>query len=233
MTEAEWLACVHPEPMLQFLRGKASDRKVRLFACACCRSVPYVLKDWRSRRAVKVAELFADGLASQEELIEAHQAAMDAHFSAAWRASHADAWDAAHRASLYAAKGVAYPAAKRAVRKQKAVGTGALNVRTIWQEAIEPAMAATRMAQAALLREGIANPFRPVTIDPTWLSANDAAVVKLAQDIYDGRSFGDLPMLAHALEEAGCTNDDILTHCRTESGHVQGCWVVDLLLAKK
>ena len=76
MTEAEWLGCAHPEPMLQFLRGKASDRKLRL--CACCRYVPALLADVRSRRAVEVAERFVDGLARHEELSEAQQAAIDA-----------------------------------------------------------------------------------------------------------------------------------------------------------
>src|SRR5262245_61061836 len=67
MTEAEWLACTDPMPMLEFLRRKASDRKLRLFACACCRHIWSHLGD-DSRRAIDAAELFADDRISKQEL---------------------------------------------------------------------------------------------------------------------------------------------------------------------
>ena len=65
-----------------------------------------------------------------------------------------------------------------------------------------------------LLHEILGNPFRPVAVDPSWLVWNDGTVVKMAQAIYDERAFDRLPVLADALEEAGCTNADILAHCR-------------------
>jgi hypothetical protein len=71
-------------------------------------------------------------------------------------------------------------------------------------------------------------PFCP-KVDPAWLTAK---VVALAQAIYDDRAFDRLPILADALEDAGCTNQDILAHCRQPGEHVRGCWVVDLLLGK-
>ncbi|MCE9560795.1 MAG: hypothetical protein K8U57_01945 [Planctomycetes bacterium] len=74
VSEAEWRACAEPWKMLRFLRGKASDRKLRLFACACCRAVWYLLLDERPRHAVEVAERFADGLATESELAAAHLA---------------------------------------------------------------------------------------------------------------------------------------------------------------
>jgi hypothetical protein len=86
-----------------------------------------------------------------------------------------------------------------------------------------------REAQADLLRDVLGNPFHPTECNPAWLAWNDGTVPKLAQAIYDERRFGDLPILADALEEAGCTDAAILDHCRGPGPHVRGCWVVDLL----
>jgi hypothetical protein len=84
-----------------------------------------------------------------------------------------------------------------------------------------------------LLRCIIANPFRPPPqLDSAWLAWNDGAVRKMAQAIYDERAFDRLPLLADALEEAGCTDAATLAHCRGPGEHVRGCWVVDLLLGK-
>ena len=84
-----------------------------------------------------------------------------------------------------------------------------------------------------LLRDVFGNPFRPACLDATWLRWNAGTVVKIANTINDDRAFDRLPELAHALEEAGCTNADILAHCRSEGPHVRGCWVVDLVLGKE
>ena len=93
---------------------------------------------------------------------------------------------------------------------------------------------AERQSQAVLLRDIFGNPFRPAAaFDPVWLAWNDATIPRIAQAIYDERRFEDLPVLADALEEAGCTNGDILGHCRSDGPHVRGCWVVDLVLEKK
>jgi hypothetical protein len=58
------------------------------------------------------------------------------------------------------------------------------------------------------------------------------ASAKLARSIYQEERFHDLPVLADALEEAGCTDADILAHCRQPGSHVRGCWVVDAILGK-
>jgi hypothetical protein len=83
--------------------------------------------------------------------------------------------------------------------------------------------------EIALMREIFGNPFRPVALDPAWLTAN---VTGLARGIYDDRRFEDMAILADALEDAGCTNRDILNHCRESGPHVRGCWAVDLVLGK-
>jgi hypothetical protein len=72
-----------------------------------------------------------------------------------------------------------------------------------------------------------------VALDPAWLAWNAGTVRKMAQAIYDDRAFDQLPILADALEEAGCANRDILDHCRSGGDHVRGCWVIDLLLGKE
>jgi hypothetical protein len=82
---------------------------------------------------------------------------------------------------------------------------------------------------AALLRDIIGNPYRPVPLNPSWLTTD---VTALASGIYADRAFERLPILADALQDAGCDNPDILTHCRGAGPHVRGCWVVDLLLGK-
>jgi hypothetical protein len=84
--------------------------------------------------------------------------------------------------------------------------------------------------QVEILRDLFGNPFRTVALDPCWLTPT---VIALAQEIYDSRGFDRLPSLAHSLEAAGCTDADLLAHCRSAAPHVLGCWVVDLLLGKE
>lgn len=80
-----------------------------------------------------------------------------------------------------------------------------------------------------LIHEVIGNPFRPVSIAPAWRTST---VLALAEQIYATRDFTAMPILADALQDAGCDATDILNHCRAETEHVRGCWVVDLLLGK-
>ena len=95
MDAAEWLTCNDPDPMLQHLKGKISDRKSRLFACACVRQIWHLLDDPRSVAAIEVAERYADRLASPQELIAAQDAAWDAARAAAQDAAQAAAQAAA------------------------------------------------------------------------------------------------------------------------------------------
>jgi len=87
--------------------------------------------------------------------------------------------------------------------------------------------------QVKLLRDLLGNPFRPVVIEQAWLRWREGTVVNLAQAIYDDRAFDRLPILADALEEAGCTNPDLVAHCRSPGPHVRGCWAVDAILGKE
>jgi hypothetical protein len=90
-----------------------------------------------------------------------------------------------------------------------------------------------RRQRAALLHDVIGPlTFRSVNLDPTWLTWNHGTVPAIARHIYADRAFHDLPILADALEDAGCTDPDILGHCRSGGEHVRGCWVLDLILGK-
>jgi hypothetical protein len=96
------------------------------------------------------------------------------------------------------------------------------------QASLDPA--GERRHQADLLRDLIGNPFRPAPVELAWLEHDGGKVAQIARTIHDGRRFADLPILAEALEEAGCTDEALLTHCRSGGEHALGCWVLDTLL---
>jgi hypothetical protein len=85
-------------------------------------------------------------------------------------------------------------------------------------------------SQSHLLRDIIGNPFRPININPSWLTST---VLSLATGIYEEKAFDRMPILADALQDAGCDNEDILNHCRQPGEHVRGCWVMDFLTGRK
>ncbi|MDY3554234.1 hypothetical protein R5W24_003353 [Gemmata sp. JC717] len=92
------------------------------------------------------------------------------------------------------------------------------------------AQAAEQKAQCDLIRDIFGHPLRPAAISPYWLPPKVGTV---AQDIYSEKAFDRMPLLADALQDAGCDNDDILNHCRSDGPHARGCWVLDLLTGRK
>jgi hypothetical protein len=232
MTEAEWLACTDPWPMLDpdAFGGRSRDRKLRLFACACVRRVWDFLDDPRSRMAVEVAERFADGGATWTELGVAFHAAWTAgrRFAGHTGVAEAAALECAYHDSFAAARNASLAAAEAAAWSAHRDAAGAAGV----YDALADALAAAQADQCALLRELVGNPFRPVNLSEVVLGWNDATVPRLAGMIYAGPHWDDLPVLADALEEAGCSDAAVLAHCRGGGEHVRGCWVIDLLLAK-
>ena len=226
MTEAEWLACTDPTPMLEFLRGTASDRQLRLFAVACCRRLGNLLSDKYSRKALRMAERYADAELSEDKLGFAWGDARRAAQVAYRR----------QRETAEASAMIAVASAMTAVSMLCETDTGSAVAAVGWAAACEaypggqPRLVDAQRGQILLLRDIFGNPFRPVSVDPHLLTWNGGTVAKLAQAIYEERRFQDLPVLADALEEAGCTNADLLDHCRRPGEHVRGCWAVDLLL---
>jgi hypothetical protein len=100
-----------------------------------------------------------------------------------------------------------------------------------YESAARPLEEYTTNIHSALLREILGPlPFRPVTIDPRWLTST---VIDLGQAICDERAFDRLPILADALMDAGCASEETIAHCRGPGLHVRGCWVVDKLLGKE
>jgi hypothetical protein len=234
MNERTWLTCTEPEPLRLFLNGETvGPRKLGLYACGCCRLIWSCLSDERSRSAVEVAERFWDGQAGEEELEDAYAVAWDASIDPKLTGpGHRDAALAAARTVTACVAWVDSQVDRPELERRRDHDASANRV---WEAAAAAycaadwdgrARAATLKAQADLLRCIFGNPFRPV------LAWNDGTVVKMARAIYEERAFDRLPILADALEEAGCANVDILNHCRQPGAHVRGCWVVDLLLGK-
>jgi hypothetical protein len=223
MTEHEWPECTEPEAILEFLRGKVSERKLRLFACACCRGAWSLLGDKRSRLAIRKVEEYADSLDNDKLRRDAYNIANAAtkehsggyHATVGWEA----AWAVACAAHSTIPTG--------AHRYQERALMAGQNLSVL----------DARLLKAKLLRDIFGNPFRPVSFNPAWQTPT---VVSLAQAAYEERAMPSgelnttrLAILADALEECGCNNADILTHLRSPNPHVRGCWVVDWVLAKE
>jgi hypothetical protein len=230
MTEAEWLTCTDPYKMLEFLQGKASDRKLRLFAVACCRRIGPLVEtdDETKRRAVEDVEQVADGLAS--DLEAARRVINEAGSSSSAQAK-------ANRTIFYAAHddpflGARMAAAYGAEARALYYGEDPSTTPATFHGLIHRDRVAAVEKELPLVLRDIFTPFRAVTVEQSWLMWNDGAVTKIAREVYDERAFNRLPILGDALQDAGCDNPDILSHCRGPGPHVRGCWVVDLLLGK-
>jgi hypothetical protein len=220
--EATWLALADPRAMLLSLRREASDRKVRLFACACCRRIWDLLPDEANRGLVAAVEDRPDGTFDDPEL--------NAALVASSRREHECAADPGYWAVKYLG---------RSFYKVSPV-EGALAAICHVQRKVSRAPGASGVESAAGAAEGRSQcallcdifgplPFRPVAVAASWTTS---AVIALARGSYDDRRFEDLPVLADALEEAGCTAAEILGHLRGPGPHVRGCWVLDLVLGK-
>jgi hypothetical protein len=199
------------------------SRKYRLAACGFCRMVWDSLTDKRSRKAVEVAESFADGQATPDQLEGARAQAMDAYTEVSSRCSLSAGAPEYQREmnralACYAAAYVTHKSPGKAVEKATSV-LGLLDHRIEVPTLCQP---------CDLLREVFGNPFRPVAVDRSWLTAN---VLDLARTIYMERCFDRTLILRDALLDAGCTDETILGHCQQQE-HCRGCWLIDLLLGK-
>jgi hypothetical protein len=226
MDEAEWWVSNDPESLLLFLGRRANDRRLRLFGVACCRRVWDRLGDPRSCTAIDQAEAFADGLISLEALGQACSNAREAAAPSDFAAVVATdvAADFPFSENLFFVVSLSGNAASAAA--------GGPPWDDAWNAARQPELA----HHAALIRDifgGLFHTvhlFRTTLLDPVWLTDT---VLTLAQGMYASRDYSAMPILADALEDAGCDDEDILVHCRGTEPHVRGCWVIDRLLGRE
>jgi hypothetical protein len=215
MTEPEWLACEDTAPMLAFVGVVAHARKQRLFFCALCRNAWHLLVESSSREAIEVAERYADGQATEDERATAN------YYAEACVLPQPPEF--AQRAAAYLAE---YATNKHILSLEE---EGAFGFHPYCEWYFKH-IAAVRAPAAQLVREIFGNPFRPVSFNPAWRTDTAVAV---ARQMYDAREFGAMPILADALQDAGCDSEEVLSHCRDANAvHVRGCWVCDLVLGK-
>jgi hypothetical protein len=227
------------------VKERVSVRKMRLVGVACCRRISKLFHARACHKGVEVAERYADGLASDEELFEAYRAVANLKERGNSLFGHATLWR--NRTGCMSAYTVYETLMSNdrllfdggstiPYRAGQAAFDGAFEALGTRDEAASlagrAAGAAEAAAQVPLVRDVLGNPFRPVSVNPAWLSWDGGLVARLARAIYEERAFERLPILADALEEAGCDNPEVLSHCREGGVHVRGCWVVDLCLGK-
>jgi hypothetical protein len=221
MTEREWLAAEYPS-VIVLHRSARSNRKRRLLACACAKRVlPFLPDDPRIRAVLNEAEEYAEGTGDWKRVLSARRGlrairseleqngGLEHQFHALNALVGTTADDSSGTLGALEAAVTAFAANARPDR-----GAG---------------RDAERSAQLELTRDVFKNPFRPITFDPIWRT--DTAL-SLARRMYESPAFDAMPILADALQDAGCEDEAILTHCRGDGPHVRGCWVVDLVLGK-
>jgi hypothetical protein len=226
ITESEWFASDDPKTLLrhlQFSDANVSERKLRLFACACCRRIWHLLND-HSRKIVEACEVVMDGEVSPFDPF------------GIWRLGSGETLAEHGDLPARAAQHVTWPF-ELSVSPKSAYQIAAEGSADDAAEATENAEQGSgdreRAVQASLLRDVVADPFRSAPLLPPGVRGwNDGAVLFLARSIYGERAFGQLPILADALEDAGCADDAILAHLRSAGPHVRGCWALDLILGK-
>jgi hypothetical protein len=233
MTEDQWASIQYPADMQKMLSdtGKLSERRARLFVVACCRHLWHLL-DKPGRDAVDLVERYVDGLASGEDLTEATR----------WGIGVQQAFYGYHDLAAAVQDAIRGVPDRRAGWAAWSVlvaaywsGPGGYDRASI--QARYAAREAERARQLVAVRCVFGSHLRSVAVDRSWLRWNGGAVVKLAQAAYQERELPSghldrarLGVLADALEEAGCTDADLLDHLRGPGPHVRGCYVLDALL---
>lgn len=224
MTEAKWLHTIDVDGLLKFVCSLAqhpyAERKLRLLAVAFCRQVGGHHFLPAANHAVETAELLADGQAAETERLEANAAAHRAYQSL-WR----------EEAALQFTSLSCMAASMACSAVSHDLEFAVTHTASTWvSNNLESDRNRARRNAANIIRDIFGNPFRPVAADTQWFTST---ALSLTIAIYEDRAWDRLPILADALEEAGCNDADILNHCRGQGPHARGCWVADLILGKQ
>jgi hypothetical protein len=239
MTEEEWLRSDSLPEMYGAALLRFSDRRLRLIACAVVRQLWQHLHE-PGRALVEIAERYADRQATWQELRSAYELAEEAFEELAKPLRRArrlvgpreNPPDPAAYPRTLAAWLADVVAADYLLEYWYTLLTAYDSVGRWHGVQILPATEPLHALARDIVRDIVGCPHQPApVVDPVWLTWNRGIVRGIAEEIYNGRCFDQLPILADALEEAGCNSALILDHCRRPGLHVRGCWVLDLLLS--
>ncbi|VTU01832.1 Uncharacterized protein OS=Sorangium cellulosum (strain So ce56) GN=sce5710 PE=4 SV=1 [Gemmataceae bacterium] len=223
MTEADWSGSVDPEAMLEFCRRRAGTRKLRLFVCACCRRV-WEYASEVAQAGVEFAERYADKKFTRERMTTDDAVEVRQTINLDHRLRPA------RKCSVLRAVDVALFQITTERAQEAALWTARAEADDAEASPVSSLLLAERRAQAALIRDIFGGLVSGVLFSSEWRTSTS---VSLARQMYESREFSAMPILADALQDAGCEDEDILSHCRGLGPHVRGCWVVDLVLGKE
>jgi hypothetical protein len=221
MDEQEWLACDNSFSLMDSLRETGSDRKHLLAAIHACRSASTTFQLPVLSTALTICERKAEGRASDGELHRLVNVLVNR-----LNVLNPDPTDPKNQSKRFAAGNVVGLVDALVGAGPEAGTSGRI------RGSVQLVCVGERDAEHVdIIHDIFGNPFRPVAFDPAWRTSD---AVALAQSMYDARNFGAMPILADALQDAGCDSADVLTHCRDANQvHVRGCWVCDLVLGKE
>jgi hypothetical protein len=223
ITESEWLKAKTVIDLDLYRSAWQQHRKWRLFGVACCRQALLLVPEPRLEPLADAADRFADGRLTWEQM-KKHRKVL-----AAIRRELGDSFgpDEAKHDLL---KAFEHATDKTPISTLSADHEAQYVSAALSRPKFDAGMKRAEKKQVALARDIFGNPFRQVKLPRKWRTST---AVALARQMYESRDFGAMPILADALQDAGCDSGDILSHCRdTSLTHVRGCWVVDLVLCK-
>ena len=196
-----------PRQIISYLPAQGSSRKLRLIACAWYRHVIGLFAHERLRGLAELAEQHADGLVTDDELSLERDQALQVLSNVTLTAGFEQG------PLCLAASG-----AREVIESLLQALTGFVGISDV------------EKLMSALARDALGDFFHPFHPAQEWLEWDDGIVGKIARTMYDLRDFTGMPVLADALEEAGCCDEEVLRHCRSEGIHTRGCWVLDSIL---